>query len=74
MQELWQTAPDGGLWTQVNGFKLVVQSPAADGSVRFIVLRCRSGAGAAVQPVASGHEGSVRAAMASAEKVPRIVG
>lgn len=81
MQELWQTDPGGGLWAEADGFRLVVQPPGADGSVRFMVMRCRSGAeagagagaeaGAAMQPIASGHEDSVRAAMASAERFAR---
>lgn len=79
MQELWQTDPGGGLWAEADGFRLVVQPPGADGSVRFMVMRCRSGtrtgtgveAGAAMQPIASGHENSVRAAMASAERFAR---
>jgi hypothetical protein len=71
MQEPWRTDPGGVLWAQVNGFKLVVQPPAADGSVRFMVMRCRSGTGGPMQPVASGHEDNVRAAMASAERFAR---
>lgn len=77
MQELWQTDPGGGLWAEADGFRLVVQPPGADGSVRFMVMRCRSGtgtgagAGAVMQPIASGHENSVRAAMASAERFAR---
>jgi len=59
------------LWAEADGFRLVVQPPGADGSVRFMVMRCRSGTGAAMQPVASGHEDSVRAAMASAERFAR---
>lgn len=42
-EEVWQTGPGGVLTAEIAGrFRLVVQGPAADGAVRFSVLRYSS--------------------------------
>lgn len=67
---LWWTEPGPALAVEAGRLRAVVR-PDADGACGYLVLRCLGNAGEPAPPVLllSGAEGSVRAAMAEAERL-----
>ena len=66
-QYLWRSEPDGKLSASTGGLLMVVQEPATEGFVRFLIFRQRAPGLRARSLIGSGTQTDLAAAKSAAE-------
>jgi hypothetical protein len=66
-QYLWRSEPDGKLSASTGGLLMVVQEPATEGFVRFLIFRQRAPGQRAPSLIGSGTQSDLTAAKSAAE-------